>query len=80
MANNPEKKVMVVGHTDNTRAPRANYEFGLNRAKSVSRYLRELGLAPARVIAVSEGEKRPIAPNETEVGRRRNRRINFIIE
>jgi outer membrane protein OmpA-like peptidoglycan-associated protein len=80
MAQNPQTKLMIVGHTDNAGEPKGNFELGLKRAQSVMRYLRELGLAPNRMIAVSEGEKHPIAPNETEVGRRRNRRVNFIIE
>jgi outer membrane protein OmpA-like peptidoglycan-associated protein len=80
MVKNPQAKLMIVGHTDNEGHPESNFDLGLKRAQSVMRYLRELGLAPDRMTAVSEGEKHPIAPNETEVGRRRNRRVNFIVE
>ncbi len=51
------------------------------RAESVGQYLNtELGIASFRISAVGYGETRPIANNETPLGRTRNRRIDILIE
>lgn len=74
------RALSIVGHTDNHGDAKANLKLGTERAENVMRYFRELGVPPRQMAAFSEGGKHPVSDNSTEVGRRRNRRINFILE
>ena len=49
------------------------------RANSVVSYLVSLGLAKSRLYAMGVGEKEPVADNNTEAGRAKNRRVEFAI-
>jgi OOP family OmpA-OmpF porin len=76
----PECGITVEGHTDSRGSDAINQKLSTSRAEAVREYL----LATAnynteRIIAVGYGETKPIAPNETEDGRRKNRRIEVII-
>lgn len=67
----------VIGHTDASGSRGANVSLSLARAQSVKRYLIGKGL-PADSIAISGlGPDQPVASNETDEGRARNRRIEF---
>jgi chemotaxis protein MotB len=83
LAEHPELKIHVIGHTDNVpiRARFAsNWELSTARALSAVHFLTEkAGVDPHRVGAVGYGEFRPIADNATEDGRARNRRIAITI-
>lgn len=76
---NPDKEITVIGHTDNKGGRRYNYSLGLRRAKSVKEYLEEFGIE-VDINTLSEGKSKPVASNETEEGRSRNRRVNCKIE
>lgn len=80
LAINKTRALSIVGHTDNHGDAKANLKLGTERAENVMRYFRELGVPPRQMAAFSEGGKHPVSDNSTEVGRRRNRRINFILE
>ena len=80
LALHKEKKLSIVGHTDNNGDAKSNLKLGLERAQNTLRYFRELGIPLGQMAAYSEGGKHPVSKNDTEVGKRRNRRINFIIE
>lgn len=76
--------VTVEGHTDNTpintyRFP-SNWELSAVRASSVVRLFIESGVAPERLTAAGYGEQRPVAGNDSEQGRARNRRVAILIE
>jgi OOP family OmpA-OmpF porin len=73
------KKIRVEGHTDNVGG--ADYNKGLSgrRAGSVMRYLLARGVAPSRLEAAGYGFDRPVASNDTPVGRAKNRRVEFTI-
>jgi chemotaxis protein MotB len=78
------QRIEVQGHTDGVaiRGPLAkrypsNWELAGARAGSVVRLLAERGIPPDRMSAVSFGESRPVAPNDTPEGRARNRRIEI---
>ncbi|MCB9082087.1 MAG: OmpA family protein [Lewinellaceae bacterium] len=79
----PTLSIDVVGNTDNQPQGRRsvdNWDFGALRANTVVRSItRDYGLSTSRVLAGSKGEFAPTASNETEEGRTRNRRIEFII-
>ncbi len=74
---NPELKVTVIGHTDNVGTDEYNVGLSMRRAEAVRDYLIKKGIAAGRLSTEGKGESTPIAPNETEEGRARNRRIEF---
>lgn len=79
LALNPEKSLRIVGHTDNIGTTKYNKDLGLRRAKSARKYFEDLGVLTAIKVG-SEGESRPAASNETDEGRQKNRRVNFVLE
>jgi outer membrane protein OmpA-like peptidoglycan-associated protein len=69
----------LVGHTDSTGTEGANQQLALNRAQSVKAFLVEkCGLEPAKIRAIGFGPTRPLCPNDTEEGRRCNRRVEVV--
>jgi OmpA-OmpF porin, OOP family len=75
----PNVQVQLSGHTDNTGAPDANQKLSLDRADAVKEMLVSSGIAPARITTNGYGQERPIAPNDTEEGRARNRRTELTV-
>jgi len=67
----------ISGHTDNVGSDEDNLLLSTNRAKAVVAYLTEHGIAADRLHAKGYGETRPIADNDTEEGRAKNRRTEF---
>jgi outer membrane protein OmpA-like peptidoglycan-associated protein len=77
----PRSQIVIEGHTDSYGSDENNLSLSRRRAESVSAYLTsEFGVPAFRISAVGYGETRPIANNETEQGRERNRRIDVRIE
>ncbi|MEN8116135.1 MAG: OmpA family protein [Bacteroidota bacterium] len=77
--NNSELKVEIQGHTDSTGNPANNMKLSELRAKSVVDYLVEKNIALSRLTFGGYGDTVPIALNETEEGRRQNRRTTIKI-
>lgn len=77
LAANPEVRVRVVGHTDNTGSTAYNVQLSQRRAESVRDYLVGQGVAAGQLEAVGVGPQSPIASNDTEEGRARNRRVEL---
>jgi len=75
----PDTTALIEGHSDEVGTAEANMRLSQTRAESVVTYLASHGIARSRLQAVGYGESRPIADNQTEVGKRLNRRINAII-
>ena len=71
--------VEVGGHTDNVGSDEANLKLSHYRAKSVRDYMVKAGIASERLQAKGYGEMQPVADNETEDGRKANRRTEFVI-
>jgi outer membrane protein OmpA-like peptidoglycan-associated protein/uncharacterized protein YidB (DUF937 family) len=69
--------IEIAGHTDNTGDPAANLALSQQRADAVRNYLVQQGVAQTALTAKGYGDSKPIATNETEEGRFRNRRIEF---
>ncbi|MDN4545459.1 MULTISPECIES: OmpA family protein [unclassified Pseudomonas] len=69
--------VKVVGHTDSVGADAYNQALSERRATSVAEYLLSQGVAPNKVTSEGKGESEPIADNETEEGRAKNRRVEL---
>jgi len=76
----PLIKIKILGHADKTGLEEANLELSADRAKAVMDYLTEKGIAPERILHQGLGSSNPIASNETEEGRAKNRRVEFVIE
>ena len=74
----PDIKIVVVGYTDNSGDPEKNVELSKSRAVLVSTHLLNSGGIPLSSLDTrGEGEKNPIAPNDSEEGREKNRRIEL---
>ena len=77
MAEYPNLKVRVEGHTDSQGNDQRNQELSQTRADAVMAYLIEKGVSPTRLSAVGFGESAPVADNGTREGRAQNRRVQF---
>lgn len=76
----PETTAEIEGHTDNVGTAQYNMELSQQRADSVVSYLVDtLHIDPARLTAVGYGDTRPLADNDTELGKRKNRRIDAVV-
>ncbi|MEE8077701.1 MAG: OmpA family protein, partial [Pseudomonadales bacterium] len=76
----PESRVVVEGHTDAFGSDAQNLSLSQSRAESVVRHLlASMAISPINLQSVGYGESRPVANNETEEGRKRNRRIDVVI-
>jgi OOP family OmpA-OmpF porin len=80
----PDTNVVIEGHTDNVDVfhnPANNIKLSQDRADSVRQYLIDnFSIDASRISAVGHGANRPIADNDTEEGRQKNRRIEAVIE
>jgi OmpA-OmpF porin, OOP family len=74
------KMLGIEGHTDNRGSDKLNEKLSDDRAHSVMKYLTEKGIDGGRLSAQGFGPKRPIADNNTNDGRQRNRRVEFHIK
>lgn len=70
--------IEVAGHTDNVGSAEVNLRLSQQRADAVRDYLVGQGVSSAQLVAKGYGDSRPLAGNETEEGRFRNRRIEFV--
>ncbi|HHM21672.1 MAG TPA: transporter substrate-binding domain-containing protein [Bacteroidetes bacterium] len=71
-------RIRIEGNTDNTGNRASNIALSRKRAEAVRNYLvREHGMPPNRFIVVGNGPDKPIASNDTEEGRAKNRRTDF---
>ena len=73
-----QRKLLLVGHTDDTGSSRLNADLSERRARAVSRFMQEHGVPAASLYFQGAGEFYPIASNDTEDGRSRNRRVEIV--
>lgn len=73
----PGMRVEIIGHTDALGSDAYNDKLSLARASSVREFLVYRGVGRDRIEVAGRGEQEPIADNETEEGRARNRRVEF---
>jgi outer membrane protein OmpA-like peptidoglycan-associated protein/tetratricopeptide (TPR) repeat protein len=76
---NPKIRIQIQGHTDNIGNDADNLRLSDNRARSVYIYLVDKGINSNRITYKGFGKTMPVANNDTEEGRARNRRTVFII-
>ncbi|ASB50622.1 OmpA family protein [Alkalitalea saponilacus] len=79
LADNKEVRIMIGGHTDNVGNAAYNQRLSENRARSVYNYIIEQGVDTSRLEYKGFGMDQPIADNETESGRAKNRRTEITI-
>ena len=77
----PQSEIMINGHTDSQGSIKNNQVISQDRAEAVRKYMIENMQIPSyQLIASGYGETKPVASNETEAGRARNRRIEIVIK
>ena len=72
--------VEIQGHTDNIGDAGANLALSQRRARRVAETVKSYGIDAARITSRGYGETRPVASNDTEVGRAQNRRTVFVVK
>jgi outer membrane protein OmpA-like peptidoglycan-associated protein len=72
-------RLHIAGYTDSTGSVSYNQGLSESRADAVQTYLLSDNVNPARITAMGYGQSQPIASNDTEDGRRRNRRVDIRI-
>jgi outer membrane protein OmpA-like peptidoglycan-associated protein len=77
LTQNPGLRIEIQGHTDDVGSEQDNLALSQNRAEAVRKYLLTQGVAATRIEAKGYGESQPVADNESEEGRARNRRTEF---
>lgn len=79
LLNHPKKTVKVEGHTDNVGSEQTNSKLSEARAKAVANYLILKGIDKNHISYRGYGSSHPIESNNTDLGRKRNRRVDLII-
>ncbi len=79
IASHRDTIIVVQGHTDDVGDDASNLELSQSRALRARGYLVAQGIDPERLRAQGFGERRPVASNDSGAGRKRNRRIDFIV-
>jgi len=77
---NSNNKVEIKGHTDDRGSAEYNMKLSKERAKAVYNFLRKKGVSADKLSYSYYGLTQPIAPNDTEEGRKQNRRVEFEIK
>ena len=78
---NPGQAILIEGHTDNVFTEEYNQVLSERRAEALKAFFVNKGIPEERIITRGYGETRPIANNETEEGRAKNRRVEvFLID
>lgn len=78
---NPDKKVTIIGHTDNVGNAEDNFRIGLKKSRQIKWYLTvRRGIKRSKVTAISRGESSPIEENSSIWGRKKNNRIEIIVD
>lgn len=81
LKDNPDKKVTIIGHTDNIGNGQDNFKIALRKSRQVKWYLTaRRGIPRSKVTATSRGEEEPIESNKSNWGRAKNNRIEIIID
>jgi OOP family OmpA-OmpF porin len=73
------KKISIEGHTDSDGSYNYNLKLSDDRSASVMKYLTDHGIDAGRLASRGFGESKAIAPNDTEEGKEKNRRVEFLI-
>jgi outer membrane protein OmpA-like peptidoglycan-associated protein len=75
---NLNRRLLLVGHTDDTGSSKFNADLSERRARAVARFLSAKGVPEANIFYQGAGESLPVADNRTEEGRAANRRVELV--
>jgi outer membrane protein OmpA-like peptidoglycan-associated protein len=75
----PSAQITIVGHTDSTGSDALNNKLSIERADSVRDYIVTRGVAAGRVATAGRGDREPIADNNSDAGRAKNRRVEIFL-
>ena len=76
----PRSEIIIEGHTDSQGDDQLNQKLSQQRADSIKQYMINAMRIPSyRIISTGYGETKPVANNETTLGRERNRRIDIVL-
>jgi outer membrane protein OmpA-like peptidoglycan-associated protein len=75
----PDTNILVTGHTDSDGTEEYNQSLSERRAKTVSDYSKLQGVSSSRFSVVGLGENEPVASNDTDEGKRMNRRVEIAV-
>jgi outer membrane protein OmpA-like peptidoglycan-associated protein len=75
----PAAQITIVGHTDSTGSDALNNRLSIERADSVRDYIVTRGVAAGRVSTAGRGDREPIADNNSDAGRAKNRRVEIFL-
>ncbi|MDP3799749.1 MAG: OmpA family protein [Polaromonas sp.] len=76
---NPVTTVTIIGHTDSTGSDAINHPLSMDRANAARDYLVSRGVAATRIATDGRGSREPIADNNTQQGRDKNRRVEIYV-
>lgn len=76
---NPKLQIEIAGHTDNVGDRQLNKLLSQNRAKVIANYLANSGIPDERLQHRGYGDTKPVAPNDSEDNKRKNRRVEFVV-
>jgi OmpA-OmpF porin, OOP family len=74
----PDLKLEIQGHTDSDGSADYNLQLSQQRAESVRQYLLLFGIDPSRLQAKGYGESMPVAPNDSDENKAKNRRVELV--
>ena len=81
LTENSNKKVTIIGHTDNVGNAEDNFRIALKKSRQIKWYLTtRRGIKRSRIAAISRGESSPIESNTSIWGRKKNNRIEIIVD
>jgi OmpA-OmpF porin, OOP family len=80
MNENPDISIELAGYTSSEGDERVNIELSLERVNSCKKYMVDKGVEHSRIFTIGYGPANPVAPNDTEEGRLKNRRVEFGIK
>ena len=79
LQSNQAAHVTIIGHTDSSGSDAVNDPLSVNRAASTRNYLADRGVAISRIAIDGRGSHEPVAANDTEANRAKNRRVEIFV-
>jgi outer membrane protein OmpA-like peptidoglycan-associated protein len=78
LKDDPNRRVLIEGHTDSVGSDEFNQQLSQNRAMSVQSALMQRGVSGTQINSMGKGESTPVASNDNAAGRQQNRRVELI--